>query len=209
MKFIITLLSFILTLQVFAQSNKTLVKTIDPDGATSIAFKFEYKKLIPKKWDHKSVRIQMEIHSNISETLLSQLIKAGRYNLEGKKEGDRYFVTAPNFQKKLTIGGKSVEEEIILNVDVPEFLTISEDEIKHSSNYKRSNPKVLKPINLIVEYLPVSSNASFKYSLANKKEISDKKTLVNSIHYVKMSLNFEELEKLFGEIRVDGEKIKI
>jgi hypothetical protein len=207
MKNFLTFILLIFTLSTQAQSSKTLIKTLDPDGASTISFNFDYKNLIHKKWDEKFVRVQMEIHTNVSEALLTQLIKAGRYNLEGTKENDEFVITAHNLQKKLTVAGKTVDEEIILNVDVPEFLSVTEDKIKHSSRHKNKNPKSVKPIRIVVEYLAVSSDASFKYSLAKPVINLSSGATVKKLHFVRRELGLEELERLFGEIRINGERL--
>jgi hypothetical protein len=207
MKFFLAFFLSIFTFSSQAQSMKTLIKTLDPEGASTILFNFDYKKLIHKKWDEKFVRVQMEIHTNLSEALLTQLIKAGRYNLEGTKENDEFTITAHNLQKKLTVAGKTVEEEIILNVDVPAFLSVSEDKIKHSAHFKNKNPKNIKPINIVIEYIAVSSDASFKYSLAKPVLNLTSGSVVKKLHLISRELGFEELEKLFGEVRINGDRL--
>ena len=107
---------------VFAQaqdSDKTLVKTLDPEEASSVTIDFDAAQINPQPWDGGSFRIELVIKANMPIQVLEQLVKVGRYSLEGVKEGDKYYVTAPNLGKNVSVRGKDLVEEITVNIKTP------------------------------------------------------------------------------------------
>lgn len=106
----------------FAQNNpsdKTLIKTLDPQGATAILFSFKNNGINATSTGNSTLRIELEIHANIDEQTLERLIKAGRYTLEGAKTGEDFVITAPNLEKRVTINGIDLEEKVVVNVKMP------------------------------------------------------------------------------------------
>jgi hypothetical protein len=110
-----------MSLSAFAQkeSDKTLVKTLDPTGATSIAYLFKNGGIIAVATPNINMRVELEIHANMDETTLQKLIAAGRYTLEGKMEDGAFNIYAPNLEKRVTVSGTDLEEKIIINVKMP------------------------------------------------------------------------------------------
>ncbi len=110
-----------MSLSVFAQkeSDKTLVKTLDPTGSTSIAFLFKNAGINAVATPNINMRVELEIHANMDETTLQKLISAGRYTLEGKMEDGAFNIYAPNLEKRVTVGGTDLEEQVYINVKMP------------------------------------------------------------------------------------------
>jgi hypothetical protein len=102
-------------------SDKTLIKTLDPSEATSVVIDFKAAQINPQPWDGMGFRIELIIKSNMPLHVLEQLVKAGRYTLEGVKDGDTYFVNAPNLEKNVSVRGKDLEEEISVSVKTPGY----------------------------------------------------------------------------------------
>ena len=89
----------------FAQ-DKTLVKTIDAQESSSIEFGFNHKEIRLEEWDDDGrIRIELEIHSNMSESIMEQLVKAGRYTLEPSVENGALVITAPITEKAVNVKG--------------------------------------------------------------------------------------------------------
>ncbi len=106
----------------FAQNNpsdKTLIKTLDPQGATAILFSFKNNGINATATGNSTLRIELEVHANIDEQTLDRLIKAGRYTLEGTKTGEDFVITAPNLEKRVTINGIDLDEKVVVNVKMP------------------------------------------------------------------------------------------
>jgi hypothetical protein len=118
-----TVFAFLLCFSFIAKaqetSDKTLVKTLDPAEATSVVIDFKTAQINPQPWDEKAFRIELIVKSNMPIQVLEQLVKAGRYTLEGVKEGEQYLVTAPNMSKSVSVRGKDLEEEIIVVIKTP------------------------------------------------------------------------------------------
>ncbi len=121
-KFSILMLLALFVQCAFAQdsSEKNLVKSLDPAGATSIVFDFKHKEIKSDVQNNGMMRVELLIKANMPEAILDQLVKAGRYTIESVKNADGSFsITAPNLSKAVTIKGKDLEEEIIVLAQTP------------------------------------------------------------------------------------------
>ena len=105
--------------QKYNESDKTLVKTLDPTGATSIGFLFKNGGIVASPSPSSNVRIELEIHANMDENTLQKLVAAGRYTLEGRMEDGAFNIYALNLEKRVTVSGIDLEEKIIVNVKMP------------------------------------------------------------------------------------------
>ena len=135
------LLSFavatLLPLSLFAQDpNKTLVKTIPPGNASVIDFGIKNKGMVAEAWEKEDLRLTIEIHANMPEAIMDQLIKAGRYTVSSVNDGETLKITAPNLDKAVSIKGIDLEEELYLNVNTP-------------SNFIRNGNLLTKDMNMI------------------------------------------------------------
>ena len=88
----------------FAQkkSDKTLVKTMDPKGTTSVNFDFRNKGVESVSWDEDFIRVELEVTANFPEAVLGQLVKAGRYTLSSEIEGESFTIKAKNLEKSVS-----------------------------------------------------------------------------------------------------------
>jgi hypothetical protein len=101
------------------ESDQTLVKSFDAESSTSVVIDFKTAEINPQPWDGQAFRIEMVIKANMPIQVLQQLVKAGRYSLEGIKEGESYIVSAPNLAKSVTVRDRTLEEEIIILIKTP------------------------------------------------------------------------------------------
>ncbi|BDS11921.1 hypothetical protein AsAng_0026350 [Aureispira anguillae] len=129
----------------FAQeSDKTLVKTLNPLECPNVQIDIQNKGMDSEPWDEGTIRVQLEIKANIPNAVLAQLVKAGRYSIDGGKDGETYIVSAPNLSKAISIGGKDLEEEIKIHVQTPGYFALNDagmlsKEINEETIAARSN----------------------------------------------------------------------
>jgi hypothetical protein len=195
----------------FAQGDsKTLVKTFDPEGAAQIKFDFKHNAIKPKTWNNNKIRIQMEIRSNYPETLLNQLVKAGRYTLEGVKKGETYVLNAPNLSKKVTVGGKDLQEEIIIHIEMPDLMNVNANLL----SFKTPGQKFSKDaISLSVK--TVCTDPSVAAQLSKEKEQSKMSATAASPKASKKKTGKESSSDIqmrqahFGEVLIDGVKLEV
>lgn len=108
------------------ESEKTLVKTLNPEEAANVHIDIKNKGMESNPWDEGTIRIQLAVEANVPEAILTQLVKAGRYSLDGNKDGEVYIVSAPNLDKAITIGGKDLEEKITVVVQTPGYFALND-----------------------------------------------------------------------------------
>jgi hypothetical protein len=120
--------------QAQSESDKTLIKTLDPKNADFVVFQLPAATTLkePKKWDNNTLRVELEIHANMSEETLTQLIKANRYAFDGTTKDDTYIITAPNMEKKVSIKGVDLVEKIYVNITAPGNYTLDANEKRFS-----------------------------------------------------------------------------
>lgn len=115
------------TSAVFAQeSDKVLVKTLNPDNCPNVQIDIKNKGIESAPWDEGTIRVELEIKANVPDAILAQLVKAGRYSIGGAKDGETYIVSAENLGKTITIGGKDLEEEINIVVKTPGYFALND-----------------------------------------------------------------------------------
>ena len=109
-----------------AQGEKTLVKTLDPKNADFVVFNLPTNTTFrqPTKWDNNTLRIELEVHANMTEDVMEQLIKASRYTFDGAFIDGVFTITAPNLEKKVTIKQVDLVEKIYVNVTAPHNYTL-------------------------------------------------------------------------------------
>ena len=97
--------------------SKTLVKTFDTAESTSVKFNFKNKEVKTESWPGGAgIRVELEIRANMPTQILDELVKAGRYSLDGLSADGSFVVNAPNLEKTVTIRGTDLQEEIIVHV---------------------------------------------------------------------------------------------
>lgn len=126
---------FLISSSVFAQeSDKTLVKTLNPEECPNVQIDIKNKGMSAEPWDEGTIRVQLEVKANIPSAVLAQLVKAGRYSIDGSKDGETYIVSAPNLEKSITIGGKDLEEEIKITVQTPGYFALNDGVLSKDIN---------------------------------------------------------------------------
>jgi hypothetical protein len=118
-QFFLITCSVLFSLGLQAQDQKTLVRTLDPANCNSIVLDFGFP-VNGEEWDQNTMRVLLEVKLlNGSEQVLSQLVKVGRYTVEGRIEEGRFIVYAPSILKEVTFKGVKMEEEFKASIFVP------------------------------------------------------------------------------------------
>lgn len=178
----------------FAQeSDKTLVKTLNPLECPNVQIDIQNKGINSEPWDEGTIRIQLEIKANIPEAVLTQLVKAGRYSIDGGKDGETYIVSAPNLAKSISIGGKDLEEEITIKVQTPGYFALNDAGV------------LSKEIN--EETIAARSNNAEEAAAMIKKMKAIKEDLNMEVSVVSTSKYKGEVDLSKYKLVIDGEEI--
>lgn len=111
--------SFLAAISLKAQDDKTLVKTLDPGSCSAVVMAFDCPSK-GEEWQESTVRVLLEVKlSNGNSQVLQQLVKVGRYNIEGAIKDGKYVIDVPGLKKEVTVKGVKMSEEIKATVYVP------------------------------------------------------------------------------------------
>lgn len=120
---IIILLALIITTTLSAQTK--LVKTLNPQKCPNVNIKVPNDLIEHKAWDEGGVRVDITIKVNLPDAVLKELVKAGRYELSGKKVEEAYLISAPNMDIPISVEGKAIEELVSIKVTTPEYIVMN------------------------------------------------------------------------------------
>lgn len=112
-------------------SEKNLIKTFDPKGSTSVSFECQQKSIKTATWDGAMMRVELVVKANMPTAVLEQLVKAGRYNIEGAVNANGEFVvSAPNAAKSVVVRGTDLVEEIHITVQTSDKYLVSNNRME-------------------------------------------------------------------------------
>lgn len=99
--------------------DKSFVKTLNPGVSNTIVMDVKFP-VNGKQWEESSMRVLLYVSlENANESVLKQLVQLGRYNVEGRVEGDKYIVDVPALSKEVTIKGAKLIETVKAEIYVP------------------------------------------------------------------------------------------
>lgn len=181
-------------------SNKSLIKTLDPKECPNIKIDIRNQNLSTAIWDEGTIRLQLDVQANVPLAVLQQLVKAGRYSLDGGKDGETYIVVAPNLEKSIRIGGKDLEEIIQIKVQTPGYFVmhdnilskdIDESTIAARSNNAEEAAALLRKMKAIkqnvVLHTTIRSSSSYKESI----DLSSFKLLIDGVEVRADQITFD------------------
>jgi len=180
----------------FAQ-NDVPVKTLNPQKCPNVKIKVPNSLIKHEAWDNGGIRVDVTITSDVPETVLEALLKAGRYELFGKKDGEEYYnITASAMEIPLYIGEAKINESVDIKVSTPEYFSmndratlykdVNESVVQARSDTREEMAAVLKKMKAIREdvnvYLKVVSTSdkgevdlsTFMFVLKGEKVAADK-----------------------------------
>lgn len=126
-KLLLLAVCFLATQSLSAQ--KSVVKTFNPEETHHIVFDFT-SEFLHENWEDNLVRIVLEVRTNANEQITTQLVKAGRYTLNGAKQEDAFVITAPKLDKEVTFGGIPLKEEITVVVKAPGYMELEANQLR-------------------------------------------------------------------------------
>lgn len=122
MKNLLILITLVLTTStLFGQTEKTLVKTFNLQGNTSVALNLNGNVTV-QEWGENTLRIHMNINlENTNVNMLKYLITQGRYNLVLENTDTGVQVTSPGRDKDVVINkaGDILKEVVTYTVFIP------------------------------------------------------------------------------------------
>lgn len=180
---VLVLAFFLFANSIFAQDgDKTLVKTMDPQGTTAIDFNFRNKGIEAKTWDEGFIRVELIITANFPEAVLAQLVKAGRYTLASTIDGETFKISAPNLDKAVRVGDKDLDDHVVITVQTPGYYAVADGVLQKSipgreveavvgrSGTMEEAQKTLKAMRMIKEQVDVQ----YRFVYKKDKETEEK-----------------------------------
>ena len=121
----------LLALTAFGQKvERTLVKSFNLQSMDQVSLDFT-GEIELREWNNPSLRVQMLIQIDEgSDKTLCSLITSRRYDLSSKIENDVFEIFAPGLQKKVTIGGKEINEDIKFIVNIPQNVMLKQNAVE-------------------------------------------------------------------------------
>lgn len=174
----------------FAQkgSDKTLVKTMDPKGTSSINFDFRNKGIESMPWDEGTIRIELEITANFPEAVLGQLVKAGRYTLSSEINDEKFTIKAENLDKAVSIGGTDLDDHVRIFIKTPGYYAVADGVLEKNftggeieavvgrSTTMQEATKIIQEMRKIKEKV----NVEYRFVYTNAEEDKDPKKVKNA-----------------------------
>ena len=115
----ITAILLLSTSVLCGQTNKSLVKSFNMQGQTTVALQLGCPIEI-RTWASDVVQVQMNIHlNNGSESTLTSIIQTGRYNMKSTITPDGLLISCPSLLHSVKYNGTTISEVITVIVFVP------------------------------------------------------------------------------------------
>lgn len=114
MKTLTTFILMLISYLGFSQSSISFVKQIRPDIDTYELSSTDYG-LTVDNYDGEFIKLMITVETNANENVLSQLFKAGRYNIS-IKDG---IISFDRIKNTILINGVELKEDIIVEASVP------------------------------------------------------------------------------------------
>ena len=106
------------------QAEKTLVKSFNLKGNQFVLLDLDGNVEV-KEWNNGLMRVQITVAlENGTEAMLKSLVQAGRYNLKGDDTSGEFKVVAPGLQRKVTVRGHELVENISYTIFAPEKVNV-------------------------------------------------------------------------------------
>ncbi len=116
-----TLTMLVLSTSIFAQAEKTLLKSVLINtGTASIELPGEVSV---STWDKPYIRVTATIKTtNFTEEVLKRIVSAGRYEIQASQEDGLTVISMPKLINQVTIGGVKMVEIFKFEVQMPETM---------------------------------------------------------------------------------------
>lgn len=123
-----------------AQSNKTLVKTIDPKGAIVLTSEIPGQIKI-KETESNLIRVTTNVEiANFNEVILQRLIEAGRYSIQSEIDAaGNCVLTMPSIYKKVIIKDIALVEVLSFEIELPKGMTLKTQTVSVDNAYNNES----------------------------------------------------------------------
>lgn len=125
---------------IIAAAQQTTLKSLDVQKCLNIKMKIPNKEIKRATWEEDEIRVEITLVSDLPNEVLQALLKAGRYELVGKKDSNDYIVTAPNMNFSLEVNQVKIKEELIIKISTPEYIVMND----RAELYKDINEQVIR-----------------------------------------------------------------
>ncbi|MCH2022578.1 MAG: hypothetical protein MK207_08885 [Saprospiraceae bacterium] len=172
-----------------SDSSKVLVDSMDVEETSAIKFDFRNKGLESFSWEKDFIRVELEVVANFPDVVLSQLLKAGRYNLLSSVDGEVFNIIAPNLDKAVTIGGEDLVDHVRLIIRTPGVFGLNDSlfqkhfpsevvrQVVNNSQNKDSASLALNEMSKIKEQL----NFTIRFVYDKEKALIDGDRRINKV----------------------------
>lgn len=143
--FILLISMFLLTTSstLLGQTEKTLVKSFNLEGNQFVQLNLDGNVEV-KEWSKNLMQVQIKVGiENGTEAMLKSLVQAGRYNLKSDDSTGEFKVTAPGLNRKVTVRGQELAENISYTIFAPENVNIRLNNSATSSKEDVKSPSQL------------------------------------------------------------------
>lgn len=214
------------------ETNKTLVKTLDPKGTSVIDLDFKNKGIQAEPWDEGTIRIELEITANFPEAVVAQLINAGRYTLSSEVVDGALVVSAKNLDKSVTVGGKDLDDHVKVLAKTPGYYAVEDGKIKKHldadavagvldrAGSTKEAKSMIKQMSMIKEKVSVTYKFVYKEDEAPStareqgiaptatRKAAKKRVDSDTNQKVDALPNLQKTQELYGRILIKGEPIE-
>ena len=199
-----------------AQESTNLVQTLNPQEAKGVKLDIQttdgknnaavYEK--SKDWDEGAgaIRLNIVIEANVPTAIVQQLVKAGRYKIQGNLKGDLFVIEAPNLQKTITIRGTDLVEKIKIKAEAPTYFKMASNKegiaflgadmkevvaMVEAAGIKTTNKTMgMGKLDYMSNLFKIKGETACKITIKGNDENAE---------------DFEDLE--FGDITIDGKDV--
>lgn len=166
-------------------------QTFSAKGNNALKINLPSNNLSVQQTKAQAIVVDVEISVNYPKAVIEQLQKVNRYQLTSKSEDGTLILNAPNLKQGVTIGGKTLTENIKISVKTPNGFT--------SKGNTVFNDKSSKTIDQSVQV-----NIRFVYSeertAASKPRESNRMGAAKSSSKGKVPNATKEVQALYGDI---------
>ncbi len=122
------------------QAEKTLVKSFNLKGNQVVLLDLDGNVEV-KEWNNELMRVQITVAlQNGTEAMLKSLVQAGRYNLDSDDSTGEYKVLAPGLQRKVTVRGNELAENISYTIFAPSKVAVK---LKNEASTNKEDVKIV------------------------------------------------------------------
>lgn len=147
----IILTMFLLAHSSFAQ------QSFNAKGNNTLDIKIPSSKFALQSTKTQSIVVDLEVNVNYPKAVIDQLQKVDRYKIVAKSQDGTLVFTTPNLKQSVTIGGKTLTEEIKINVKAPNGFMAKGTLITKSERIKTIEQPVQVNIRFVYPKTPVAT----------------------------------------------------